>query len=369
MVNVNQFWSGKKCLITGHTGFKGGWLSLWLNHLGAQVSGFALTPETSPNFFEATELNQEINSIIGDVRSYDSLCAAMQRESPDIAFHLAAQPLVRQSYASPLETYNINIMGTANFLEAVRQTPSVRVAIVVTSDKCYENRNLDRGYRESDPMGGHDPYSSSKGCAELVTSAYRASFLKEHRVQVATVRAGNVIGGGDWSKDRLIPDLIRALSSGALLHIRNPRAVRPWQHILEPLRGYLQLAQALWRQETPAKDFGGWNFGPRLEDCCTVEDVLEKAGRLWGGNFRWTFDRGTHPHETTLLKLDCSKAYQYLNWQPAINLEVAIDWTLNWYKAQSEGSEMRSLSLAQIKSYEAILSQTLGEDALGQYEP
>lgn len=352
MVNAKNFWKDKKCLVTGHTGFKGGWLSLWLEHLGAQVFGYALPPTTSPNFFDLTCLQETISSSIGDIRSLDSLTKAMREARPEVAFHLAAQPLVRKSYHSPVETYDINVRGTVHFLEAVRQTPSVKVAIVVTSDKCYENKEWPWGYREADRMGGYDPYSNSKGCAELVTSAYRDSYLTKGQVQVATVRAGNVIGGGDWSEDRLIPDMIRAFSSAENLQIRAPKSIRPWQHVLEPLRGYLMLAEKMWQKDP--KDASGWNFGPSDKDVRTVEEVIKRSAVFWGESASWSVAPGPHPHEAQTLKLDCSKASSLLNWRPVLDLEIALKWTIDWYKGQQGGGvNMRELTLQQIATYEA----------------
>ncbi len=357
------FWQDKSVFITGHSGFKGGWLSLWLNHLGANVFGYALSPLTSPNFFAITSLGEMISSCTNDIRSLESLTREMQKAQPEIAFHLAAQPLVRKSYQSPIETYEVNVMGTAHFLEAVRQTPSVRAAIVVTSDKCYENREWLWGYRESDNMGGHDPYSSSKGCAELVTAAYRDSYLSQAQVQIATVRAGNVIGGGDWSEDRLIPDMVRAFSSENTLHIRAPKAIRPWQHVLEPLRGYILLAKKMSQK---SQDYcSGWNFGPSERDICTVEEVIKKSATLWGDEAQWSVAPGPHPHEAITLKLDCSKASSLLNWRPVFNLDIALEWTINWYKTQQKsGVDMRALTLKQINAYEALVQKQSPGDTL-----
>lgn len=353
---TENFWHDKTTFITGHTGFKGGWLSLWLTHLGADVSGYSLSPVGIPNLFEVTSLGELISSTIKDIRSLDSLTQAMQKAQPEIAFHLAAQPLVRKSYQSPVETYDVNVMGTVHFLEAVRRTPSVKVAIVVTSDKCYENREWLWGYRESDTLGGHDPYSSSKGCAELVTSAYRDSYLSQAQVQVATVRAGNVIGGGDWSDDRLIPDMIRAFSAAKNLHIRAPKAIRPWQHVLEPLSGYLLLAQKMWNSD--ADSCGAWNFGPSERDVRTVEEVVQKSAAIWGDDVSWSNAPSPHLHEAMTLKLDCSKANGLLNWRPVLDLDVALEWTINWYKTQQKGStNMRALTLEQIASYETLVKK------------
>jgi CDP-glucose 4,6-dehydratase len=354
MAMKENFWQDKSVFITGHSGFKGGWLSLWLKYLGAKISGYSLSPITTPNFFNVISLHEVVSSWTCDIRSLESLIQAMHSAQPEIAFHLAAQPLVRKSYQSPVETFDVNIMGTVHFLEAVRQTPSVKVVIIITSDKCYENRAWPWGYRESDPMGGHDPYSSSKGCAELVTAAYRDSYLSQAQVQVATVRAGNVIGGGDWSEDRLIPDIIRAFSSGKNLHIRAPQAIRPWQHVLEALRGYLLLAQKMWIEND--RFCGGWNFGPSDKDICTVEEIVCKSAAIWGNNVKWSIAPGPHPHEASTLKLDCSKANILLNWFPLIDLDIALEWTINWYKTlYYESMSMRALTLKQITSYETLI--------------
>jgi CDP-glucose 4,6-dehydratase len=351
---MGDFWRDSAVFITGHTGFKGGWLSLWLEQLGAKVSGYSLPPATRPIFLAVTSRQEVISSSTGDIRSLESLVQAMRKAQPEIAFHLAAQPLVRKSYQSPVETYDVNVMGTVHFLEAVRLIPSVRVAIVVTTDKCYENREWLWGYRETDPMGGQDPYSSSKGCAELVTSAYRDSYLSKEQVQVATVRAGNVIGGGDWSDDRLIPDMVRAFSSAKDLLIRAPKAIRPWQHVLEPLRGYLLLAQKMWEKNP---DYcSGWNFGPSERDMCTVEVVIQKSADLWGDDAHWSVAAGPHPHETLTLKLDCTKANSLLNWRPVLELDMALEWTIDWYKTEQKGAmNIRDLTLQQIAAYEALI--------------
>ena len=348
------FWRGKRVLLTGHTGFKGGWLALWLDSLGAKVAGYSLDPPTRPSIFEAASVGAAVDHRIGDVRDLPALLNAMKEIRPDIVFHLAAQSLVRQSYAEPIETYATNTLGTAHVLEAVRQAPSARVIVVVTSDKCYENRERREGYRETDPMGGRDPYSSSKGCAELVTAAYRASFFDpsryaEHGVSLASARAGNVIGGGDWSKDRLIPDVYRAAAARKPVRIRSPKAVRPWQHVLEPSSGYLLLAEHLW--ETGPRFAEGWNFGPPEADVTAVGDVMDRVVALWGGGLHWEVDGGTHPHEALLLALDCSKARRELGWQPRMALQQALEWTVEWYKAFAGGEDMRKLTLEQIARY------------------
>jgi len=351
-----DFWHGKSVFLTGHTGFKGGWLALWLQALGAEVHGYALTPPTEPNLFTvaAVELGM-CSSVIADIRNADDLRAAMLAARPDIVFHLAAQPLVRYSYAQPTETYAVNVMGTVNLLEAVRATPSVRAVVNVTTDKCYENREWWWGYRENEPMGGFDPYSSSKGCAELVTAAYRRSFLDAAGVALASARAGNVIGGGDWAADRLIPDILRAVVEGQPVVIRNPHAVRPWQHVLEPLAGYLLLAQKLHEQGADYAE--GWNFGPNDSDAQPVQWIVERLMQQWGQGARWKLDQRTHPHEAHTLKLDCSKARARLNWRPRWSLALALERIVAWQRAQQQGRDMREFTLAQIADYQCFAQQ------------
>lgn len=349
-----NFWHGKRVFMTGHTGFKGSWLSLWLQLMGAEVVGFSLEAPTQPSLFEVAEVANGMTSIIGDVRNLSHLQQAMADAEPDIALHLAAQPLVRYSYEHPVETYATNVMGTVNFLESVRTTPSVRVAVVITSDKCYENREWVWGYRENEAMGGHDPYSNSKGCAELVTAAYRSSFFspetyEQHRVAVASVRAGNVIGGGDWALDRLIPDMIKAFHQGQTALIRNPHAIRPWQHVLEPLSGYLLLAQKLW-QNGP-EFVGGWNFGPRDEDARPVSWIVEYLTQLWGSGATWQLNKGSHPHEATYLKLDCSKAKTQIGWEPCLTLDETLAWIVEFYRGYYDGQSARKIATAQIRRY------------------
>ena len=353
-----SFWSGKRVFLTGHTGFKGGWLSLWLFSMGAKVTGYALAPNTSPNFFEEAQVEGDLEkSYIADIRDQEKLQKAMAAAEPEIVIHMAAQPLVRFSYANPIETYATNVMGTVNVLESIRSLTCVRAAVIVTTDKCYENQGSNSGYREDDPMGGYDPYSSSKACAELVTSAYRQSYFSpekfnQHRVGVASVRAGNVIGGGDWSEDRLIPDAIKAFELGEPLIIRNPLAARPWQHVLEPLSGYLVLAQALY-QEGP-KFNGGWNFGPRDEDARQVKDVINLLIERWKSAASWRQDQSEQPHEAHSLKLDCSKAQEHLSWVPKWNLEQAIDKISQWHISHSQKINMHDFSLQQIANYQNI---------------
>lgn len=348
------FWRGRRVLVTGHTGFKGTWLSLWLTRLGAEVAGFALAPDTEPSMFRVLGLAERMDSVIGDVRDSHAVAAVMARVQPEIVIHMAAQPLVRYSYSHPVETYMTNVMGTVHVLEAVRNTASVRAVVNVTTDKCYENREWLWGYRETDAMGGYDPYSSSKGCAELVTSAYRNSYCQQAGIALASARAGNVIGGGDWSADRLIPDLIRAFGAGKVVEIRSPHSTRPWQHVLEPLSGYLALAEAL--AGDGGKDFAsGWNFGPADSDARPVGQVVEMIRQRWSaGPAEWRdVSGGNHPHEANLLKLDCSKARALLGWQGAWSLEDALDATVEWYCGHLAGADMERLTLAQIDRYEA----------------
>lgn len=351
-----SFWNGKKVFLTGHTGFKGGWLSIWLASMGAKVTGYALSPNTSPNLFEVAKVAQDLEqSHIADIRNLEVLQKAMAQAKPEIVIHMAAQPLVRYSYANPVETYATNVMGTVHVLESVRRLDSVRATVVVTTDKCYENKEWAWGYRENESMGGYDPYSNSKGCAELVTSAYRQSFFDpnkyaEHGNAIASARAGNVIGGGDWSDDRLIPDAIKAFEAGKTLMIRNPLATRPWQHVLEPLSGYLVLAQELYKEGI--KFDGGWNFGPRDEDARSVEDVINLLIKNWGEKASWAHDASEQPHEAHALKLDISKARQYLHWAPKWNLDIAILNIVAWSKAYQESGDMNTFCMRQIEQYQ-----------------
>lgn len=348
------FWRGKKVFMTGHTGFKGSWLSLWLQQMGAQVTGFALPPPTTPSLFEVANVAQGMASIVGDIRDGNALSKSMRDAGPEVVIHMAAQPLVRYSYANPVETYSTNVMGTVNVLEAVRQTPSVRAVVNVTSDKCYENNEWVWGYRENEPMGGFDPYSNSKGCAELVASAYRNSFFNpgkydEHHVALGSVRAGNVIGGGDWAADRLIPDILRAISENSPVIIRSPNSIRPWQHVLEPLSGYLLLAQRLYEDGVAYAE--GWNFGPHDEDAKPVQWIVERLTEAWGDGASWQLDGRAHPHEAHYLKLDCSKAKMRLNWQPRWHLSQALEMIVAWQRAWLAKQDMRNFTLSQIEQY------------------
>jgi CDP-glucose 4,6-dehydratase len=349
-----SFWSGKKIFVTGHTGFKGSWMCLWLRTMGAEVTGYALQPPTSPSLFDEADVSRDMCSIIADIRDGERLTAAMRATAPEIVIHMAAQSLVRHSYFAPVETYATNVMGTVHLLEAVRNTPSIKVVVNVTSDKCYENREWDWGYRESDHLGGHDPYSNSKGCAELVTAAYRNSFFSPdkygtHGVALASARAGNVIGGGDWAQDRLIPDIIRAFTQGKPVNIRNPHAIRPWQHVLEPLSGYLVLAQKLYEEGAAYAE--GWNFGPSDEDAKPVQWIVENLAQAWGKGASWVLDDGNHPHEAHYLKLDCSKAKARLDWSPRWHLQDALSAIIEWHHAQLNGKDLHAVTLRQIAAY------------------
>ena len=351
----SSFWYGKRVFLTGHTGFKGGWLSLWLYSMGAKVTGYALAPNTEPSFYEAADIQCTIEkSWIEDIRDLDKLSTAISAAQPEIVIHMAAQPLVRYSYENPVETYATNVMGTVNLLESIRHINSVRATIIVTTDKCYENHEWYWGYRENDPMGGYDPYSSSKGCAELVTSAFRQSFFSnslypKHGNALASARAGNVIGGGDWSEDRLIPDALKAFQSGKNLLIRNPTATRPWQHVLEPLSGYLMLAQALYQDG--AKFASAWNFGPREQDVRSVKEVIEMLIEKTATSSKWEEDTCEKVHEAHCLKLECSKANQLLGWKPKWPLETTIQYITDWQKAFLSKENMQEISLKQITSY------------------
>jgi CDP-glucose 4,6-dehydratase len=352
MVMTTDFWKGKTVFVTGHTGFKGSWLVLWLSRLGARVVGYALQPPTTPSLFALAGVAEAITSLEADVRDLGTLSAALSDAKPDLVFHLAAQSLVRNSYQQPVETYATNVMGTVNLLEAVRQCPSVKATVVVTSDKCYENKEWVWGYREDEPLGGHDPYSSSKGCAELVTAAYRRSFFSasDGATAVASARAGNVIGGGDWAADRLIPDILRSFSEQRPVLIRSPHAIRPWQHVLEPLSGYLDLAEKLCDD---ANEFeGSWNFGPSEDDVKPVSWVVEHLKNNWGDRAAWQIDAGPRPHEAAFLKLDCSKARAKLGWMPVLTLEHALAWTVEWHRAYLDGKNVRQLTEAQIERYQ-----------------
>ncbi len=345
------FWSGRRVLLTGHTGFKGAWLALWLQSLGARVAGFSNDVPTEPSLYELACVREGMEECIaGDVRDPAAVERAVSAHEPEIVIHMAAQSLVRRSFAEPRETYETNVMGTVNLLDAVRRQGGVRALVNVTSDKCYENREWEWGYREHEPMGGHDPYSNSKGCSELVTDAFRNSFFAgPEDTHVASARAGNVIGGGDWAQDRLIPDIMRAALAGETLHIRNPEAVRPWQHVLNPLSGYLLLSQALWDSPEHAR---GWNFGPADEDARPVGWIVRRMSELWSDDLSVTHDEGPHPHEARYLKLDSSMARAHLDWRPGWGLAQGLDAVVDWYRRLRAGEDPRTVTLEQIRAFQ-----------------
>ena len=340
-------------MLTGHTGFKGSWLSLWLARHGAIVTGYALPPPTKPSLFELAEVSRDIESIVGDIRDAESLFRCVETSDPDIVLHLAAQPLVRESYQNPAETFETNVMGTVNLLQAVRSCARTRAVLVVTSDKCYENREWVWSYREDEPMGGADPYSASKGCTELVAASFRRSFFTDDgAASIATARAGNVIGGGDYANDRLIVDIMAAIRSDQPARIRNPHAVRPWQHVLEPLQGYLLLAEALYEK---GRDFAGpWNFGPAEEDARPVSWICDQLVARWGQGASWTHDSASHPHEATYLKLDSSLARNRLGWRPKLRLSDALDRIVSWNRVADSGGDIRACTLSEIETYESL---------------
>jgi CDP-glucose 4,6-dehydratase len=350
------FWKNKRVFVTGHSGFKGGWLTAWLVRLGAQVTGYSLAPPSEPSLFEQIGIDRGIRSHLGDIRDAENLSAALEEAKPEIVLHLAAQALVRRGYREPLETYSTNVMGTAQLLQLLRTRPEVRAVVSVTSDKCYRNREWLKGYAEDDPLGGKDPYSSSKAAAELVTAAFRDSYFSGNAAvaQVATARAGNVIGGGDWAEDRLVPDLVRGFGGSRPVSIRCPEAVRPWQHVLEPLRGYLMLAERLWKGESAFAT--AWNFGPDAEDERTVRWVADRLASLWSGGARWQIDSEQHPPEATYLKLETSRARDRLGWKPQLPLEEALKWIVDWHRGAHEGEDLRALTEHQIQIYEKTLS-------------
>ncbi len=350
----NGIYENKKVLITGHTGFKGSWLSLILHQLGADVYGYALEPPTIPSLFKEANINELMTSIIGDIRDFKKLKDTIYKIKPEVIIHMAAQPLVRASYKDPIETYSTNVMGTVNLFEAIRQTPGIKAVVNVTTDKCYDNKEWHWGYRENEPMGGYDPYSNSKGCSELVTSAFRNSFFntedyKKHGVALASARAGNVIGGGDWAEDRLIPDFMRAITKGEQLFIRSPFAIRPWQYVLEPLYGYLTLAAKLIEQGTQYAE--AWNFGPNDNDAQNVEWITKQICHLWGDGASYVIDKNPQPHEANYLKLDCSKAKAELNWYPKWDIHKALQNIVDWNKAWLNKEDMRTVCYQQILDF------------------
>lgn len=361
-----EFWRGKKVFLTGHTGFKGSWMSVWLEHLRATVTGYSLAPDTMPALFNELGLAKSMNSVLGDVRDLTKLRQAFEAAKPDVVFHLAAQPLVRRSYKDPLETYSTNVMGTANLLDVVRTSGRPCIVVVATTDKVYQNVEWSKkAYVETEALGGYDPYSSSKAAAEMVVAAYRLSFfnpekIADHRVALASARAGNVIGGGDWSEDRLVPDMVRAFSKGDAIRLRNPNSTRPWQHVLEPLSAYLKLAESLanfaWTEVDSERlaDMGAFNFGPHESDCWPVGEIVQRFSKLWGPNSRTEFDEGPHAHEAGFLKLDSGKAKSVLGWTPSWNLETALDKTAEWYKTVLKTpADARPISVRQIQEWES----------------
>jgi CDP-glucose 4,6-dehydratase len=355
---VKALWENRRVYVTGHTGFKGSWMTLWLASLGARVHGYALPPESEPNLFSVANVAECVQHEVGDIRNLEQMESSISAFKPEVVFHMAAQPLVRRSYANPIETYSTNVMGTAHVLDIVRRVPSVRAVVIITSDKCYENREWLWGYREEDRLGGFDPYSNSKACAELVTEAYRNSYFPasrfaEHNVAVASARAGNVIGGGDWAEDRLIPDLVRGFLSGSPTAIRNPMAIRPWQHVLEPLAGYIALAEHLLQDG--GKFAGGWNFGPAEEDAWTVGRVADVFAGMWGNGANWAHEVTENPHEAGYLKLDASKARVLLGWRPVLPIEQALRWVADWVTSWQQGEKMQAFSLSQISEYQLRL--------------
>jgi CDP-glucose 4,6-dehydratase len=359
LVDPYSRWKGRRVFLTGHTGFKGGWMALWLSSLRATVRGYALDPCTTPSLFTAANVGSHIDDIRGDIRDSAALDRAMLDFAPEVVFHMAAQPLVRLSYQDPIGTFETNVIGTARVLDAVRRTPSVRAVVSITTDKCYENNEWIWPYRETDPLGGHDPYSASKACAEIVSASFRRSFLApDQKVAVATARAGNVIGGGDWSTDRLIPDLVRGFLSGEPVRIRRPNSIRPWQYVLEPLHGYLILADKLLGADA-AQYSTAYNFGPANEDARPVSWIADRMARFWGNNATWVLDEDPHaPHEATYLKLDTSRARHELSWTPKLRLEIALDWLVTWYRTwQSAPDAIQALTLSQIAVYQSMSAE------------
>ena len=356
-LGLDSPWKGRRVFLTGHTGFKGGWMALWLTQMGATVCGYSLAPPSEPSLFEVARIGECVHHIEADICELQRLRASMQDFAPDVVFHLAAQSLVRRSYAEPVLTYATNVMGTVNVLDSIRHTASVKAAVLITTDKCYENREWQWGYRENDRLGGHDPYSNSKACSELVSAAYRDSFfspdkLGTHGVAVATARAGNVIGGGDWAVDRLVPDLIRGFVAGEQVAIRNPHAIRPWQHVLEPIRGYIQLAERLLARD--ASFTSAWNFGPSEEDARPVEWIVRELAKQWSSDASWFIDKGVHPHEATYLKLDCTRAHNLLGWRPTLTLSSALQFIVEWFKQWQAGRDMQQVTLDQIAAYQRL---------------
>jgi len=351
-----EFWKGKSVLLTGHTGFKGSWLSLVLQKLGVKLVGFSKSIPTKPSLFELAKVEEGMISIYGDVRDQKLLEKTIDEHNPEIIIHMAAQAILRKSYEDPIETYETNVMGTVNLLESVRKVGGTKVILNITSDKCYENSGSNNHYKEEDPMGGFDPYSNSKGCAELVTASYRNSFFnstefEKHGIALASARAGNVIGGGDWGQDRLIPDIMQGIIDGKKIKIRNPNATRPWQYIMDPLNGYLMLIEKLWSKGTQYNE--GWNFGP-LEDNKSVKWIVEKLTEYWDREIKLELDKENNPHEENYLSLDCSKAKNRLDWMPKLDLEKALVWTSDWYKDYEQNKDMRQITEEQITNFNSL---------------
>jgi len=344
------FWNGKRVFLTGHTGFKGSWLALWLQQAGAEVTGFSLVPNTEPNLYDQARINELIHaSIIGDIRNLPAVEQAMQACNPEILIHMAAQPIVRTAWANPVDTYSTNIMGTVHILDAARRCDALKAVISVISDKCYENKGWHWAYREDEPMGGKDPYSSSKGAADIVSRAYYTSYFKDLDIPLSVVRAGNVIGGGDWSTDRLIPDILRSILDGNAVQIRNPHATRPWQHVLEALHGYILLTERMCKD---GHDFAGaWNFGPSEEDAQPVDFIVNRMVELWGNGAAWELDGGNHPREDRFLKVDASKARAELQWEPKLRLDGALEWIMDWFRASKSGDDMQAATLKQLDAF------------------
>ena len=353
----SNFWKNKKVLLTGHTGFKGSWLSIWLKKLGAELVGFSKDIPTKPSLFEVAKVSEGMISITGNIEDFAMIQKVVKENKPEIVIHMAAQSLVRKSYEEPITTFATNVMGTVNLLQAIKTAGSTRVLINVTSDKCYENKGTEKAFSENSPMGGYDPYSSSKGCAELVTSAFRDSFFnpkefERHRLSLSSVRSGNVIGGGDWAKDRLIPDIVNGVSKRTPIQIRNIKSVRPWQFVLEPLFGYLLLAQRMWKE---GKEFSEpWNFGPDETDCISVKGILEKISTKWDDGFSWKEDTRDNTHEAVMLKLDCTKAKKRLGWNTKLDVNETIEWTVNWYKEYFKKSDMKKYTENQIDRFTSL---------------
>ena len=352
---MNQsFWKNKKILITGHTGFKGSWLTIWLKKLGADITGFSKSVPTNPSLFETVNIEKDIKSVVGNIKNYELLKETISKCEPEIIFHMAAQSLVIKSYSNPIETFSTNVMGTVNLLYAVKETKKPKVVINITSDKCYENNESLEGYREDDPMGGYDPYSSSKGCAELITKSFRKSFFSsnhENNIGLASVRAGNVIGGGDWAENRLIPDIISAIKNKENVKIRNPNAIRPWQHVLDPLNGYISLAEKVWDDQTKYSE--GWNFGPEKNEAKPVSWVVEKFNELWKNKINWVIGNN-ELHEANNLILNCQKAKSRLGWNSKMNTETALKWTIEWYTKYFEGKNMMKVTEEQIVEFQKL---------------